>query len=252
MRLENFVAHRGYRQHYPENTLVAFRRAIDAGAKNIELDVQLSKDAEPWAFHDASLERLCQQPGAIWDYSSAQLRTFSAFEPGRLGETFRGTPLCHLQDVVKLLKEFPEVNAFVELKEESLSVFGAEKTLRAVSSAIAPVQSQCILISFELDPLCLARHQGWPRCGAVFNYWPDWQLAALSEIKPEVVFVDRSVIPPDIDLRQLPWPILVYEVGTAVDARHWFERGAVAVESFAIGELLQDFQLAQQYSPPPD
>ncbi len=245
MRAENFVAHRGYRHHYPENTLIAFRAAIIAGAKNIELDVQLSKDEVPWVFHDATLRRLCDQGGAIWDYHSQELEHFSAHEPSRFKEHFLGNPLCPLSHIVDLLREFPEVNAFVELKEESLSQFGAEKMLAAVSSVIAPVSSQCILISFELDALCLARHQGWPRCGAVFDYWPDWQLASLADIAPEVIFMDRNIIPPDIALQQLPWPILVYEVGTAIEAQSWFDRGAVAVETFLIGELLQDFQLAR-------
>ncbi|MBD2857517.1 glycerophosphodiester phosphodiesterase [Spongiibacter sp. KMU-158] len=243
MRAENFVAHRGYRQHYPENTLIAFRAAILAGAKNIELDVQLDKDGIPWAFHDATLDRLCNRPGAIWNYHSAELAEFSAHEPGRFDQQFLGNPLCPLTHIVDLLREFPDVNAFVELKEESLTQFGAEKMWQAVSTVIAPVHHQCILISFELDSLCLARQYGWQRCGAVFDYWPDWQLAALAEINPEVIFVDRNIVPADIDLRSLPWPILVYEVGTAIEATDWFNRGAVAVETFLIGELLKDFQL---------
>lgn len=38
------VAHRGYKASYPENTMGAFRGAVEAGAHAIETDVQLSKD----------------------------------------------------------------------------------------------------------------------------------------------------------------------------------------------------------------
>ena len=54
-------AHRGLFDNdtdAPENSLPAFRRAIEAGY-GIELDVQLSKDGVPVVFHDASLERMC-------------------------------------------------------------------------------------------------------------------------------------------------------------------------------------------------
>lgn len=38
------VAHRGYKASYPENTMGAFRGAVEVGARAIETDVHLSKD----------------------------------------------------------------------------------------------------------------------------------------------------------------------------------------------------------------
>lgn len=50
------VAHRGFRSHYPENTLAAFIASI--GRCNfIELDIQLSKDKVPMVIHDPTLDR---------------------------------------------------------------------------------------------------------------------------------------------------------------------------------------------------
>ncbi len=243
MHAENLVAHRGWRQHFPENTLLALREAVLAGALKIELDVQLSADGQPHIFHDPSLQRLCQQPGMIWDYSTAQLAEMSAFEPGRFGTRFRGTPLSPLTDLRGLLAEFPAVNAYVEIKSESLQQFGADTMVDAVMSALDGYQQRCVLISFELDALLLAKQRGWSRCGAVFDYWPDWQLASLAELTPEIVFIDRNCVPRDANLRQLPYPPLIYEVGSALEARDWFGRGAVGIESFLIGELLQELQL---------
>jgi glycerophosphoryl diester phosphodiesterase len=51
------VAHRGYRTKYPENTLSAFKAALDAGASMIELDVCLSCDRKLVVIHDATLQR---------------------------------------------------------------------------------------------------------------------------------------------------------------------------------------------------
>ena len=38
--------HRGYSGKYPENTMLAFKKAVEVGADGIEMDVQLSKDGE--------------------------------------------------------------------------------------------------------------------------------------------------------------------------------------------------------------
>src|SRR5207244_2240185 len=59
MPLPDLVAHRGYALRYPENTLVALDAAIRAGAKYVELDVQLSKDGFPVLMHDKTLARMC-------------------------------------------------------------------------------------------------------------------------------------------------------------------------------------------------
>jgi len=243
MQVENFVAHRGWRQHYPENTLIAFEKAIQAGAVNIELDVQLSADHIPYVFHDANLMRMCQREGFIWDYPAAELDTFFATESYRLGNAFPDNPMCRLSDIVALLQTNPAVNAYVEIKEESLTQFGEQIVVDAVINTLRPVASRCILISFELSALRLALHEGWQRFGAVFDVWPDPQSAALVELRPEVLFCDRNCVPIDLHLSTLPWPVLIYEVGSKTEAEDWFSRGAVAVETFLIGELLKDFAL---------
>lgn len=38
------IAHRGYKAKYPENTLAAFKGAVDIGAHALETDVHLSRD----------------------------------------------------------------------------------------------------------------------------------------------------------------------------------------------------------------
>ena len=53
-------AHRGYSAKYPENTKLAFQKAIDTlGCDGIELDVHETKDGELVVIHDATLDRTC-------------------------------------------------------------------------------------------------------------------------------------------------------------------------------------------------
>lgn len=50
------IAHRGLSEKYPENTLLAFSKAIEAGADGIETDLRLSLDEEIILFHDKTLK----------------------------------------------------------------------------------------------------------------------------------------------------------------------------------------------------
>ncbi len=51
------IAHRGASALAPENTLAAFRRAVDDGADGIEFDVRLARDGVAVVFHDPTLNR---------------------------------------------------------------------------------------------------------------------------------------------------------------------------------------------------
>lgn len=69
------LAHRGYHdadKGVIENSLSAFRAAIDAGY-GIELDVQRSADDVAVVFHDDDMDRLTEATGAFRNYSAAEL-----------------------------------------------------------------------------------------------------------------------------------------------------------------------------------
>lgn len=59
-------AHRGLTQYAPENTLGAFKAAIEHGCEGIELDVHMSKDNVPVVVHDNALFRLSDGAVSAW------------------------------------------------------------------------------------------------------------------------------------------------------------------------------------------
>ena len=71
-------AHRGFSEKYPENTLLAFQKSVEAGCDGIELDVQLSRDGEIVIFHDEEVERVTGQKGFVWDYTVKELKQMDA------------------------------------------------------------------------------------------------------------------------------------------------------------------------------
>ena len=95
-----FIAHRGYRAKYPENTLVAFRAALEAGVQMIELDVVLSRDRKLVVIHDATLERTTNGAGAVGDHTLAQLKQLDA--GGWFHPRFAGEKLPELYEVLDL------------------------------------------------------------------------------------------------------------------------------------------------------
>ncbi len=89
------IAHRGYSEKYPENTLLAFEKALACGVDGIETDIRLSLDHIPFVFHDSSLKRLADIPRAPEDLNLAQLQALSLNE---------GEHIPSLQELLDLIQ----------------------------------------------------------------------------------------------------------------------------------------------------
>ena len=96
---KNF-AHRGFSGKYPENTLLAFRKAIEAGADGIELDVHLSCDGIPVIIHDETLDRTTNGTGPVSSYTAEELKGFDA------SASFRGV---YGKNEIPTLREYFEL-----------------------------------------------------------------------------------------------------------------------------------------------
>lgn len=238
MKAEYLVAHRGWRQRYPENTLPAVEGALRAGAVNIEIDVQLSADEAPVLFHDRTLRRICRQRGAIHHYRYEQLQQFSAYEPDRFGERFLGTAIAHLRDLVALFERYPAAHLFLEIKRTAVLRFGNAAVYAAVLPHIEAIRTRCTLISFSHEFLQYAAAQGWPRVGPVLNTWEEIDSPTLAALRPAVVFCGTEQLPRG-DLHAIPYPLVVYEVQQREVAESLIARGVAKVETFLVGELLE-------------
>ena len=73
--VKNF-AHRGFSGNYPENSMLAFRKAVETeGCDGIELDVHLSKDGEVVIIHDERVDRTCvNATGLVKDMTLEELK----------------------------------------------------------------------------------------------------------------------------------------------------------------------------------
>jgi glycerophosphoryl diester phosphodiesterase len=75
------IGHRGASGRLPENTLAAFRGALDDGADGVELDVRLSSDGVPVVVHDATIARTTGLTWRVGDRTSGELAATIARSP---------------------------------------------------------------------------------------------------------------------------------------------------------------------------
>ena len=108
------IAHRGFSGIYPENTMLAFRKAIEIGADGIELDVHLSKDGQVMIIHDEALKRTTGLDGVVSDYTRAELENISAGKTKN--DEFGFTPIPSLEEYLAFMAEHKDKFTNIELK----------------------------------------------------------------------------------------------------------------------------------------
>lgn len=244
MSRPQLVAHRGYMQAFPENTLAALRGALEAGGHYVEFDVQLSRDGVPMVFHDADLARTAGINGSIFERDAAELAGISAAQADRFGDRFRDEKIPTLKQVMDLLAAWPEAKAFVEIKRSSLRHFGHDYVMERVLAEILPCLSQCIVISYDERIIRMARERGVPEIGWVIESWDEAAQAQAVALAPEYIFGDIDEIPPGLGrLWPGPWRWVIYDVVDPQLALRLHERGAQMIETMAIGEMLRHARL---------
>ena len=91
-------AHRGANHDAPQNTLAAFRLAVEMGADGVELDVQASKDGEAVVIHDFTVDATTDGQGRVADKTLAELRELDA--GSWFDARFAGQRIPTLQEVI--------------------------------------------------------------------------------------------------------------------------------------------------------
>ena len=155
------VAHRGASSQAPENTLEAFRLAVEADADAIELDVHLTADRQLAVIHDESLDRTTDRTGRVAELTMDQIREADAgatfVRPGDSGYAFadRGLRVPTLPEVLAWLPD--GIGLVVEIKARA----AADAVVEAVRGTSVRETGRLAVISFdeaaiervrELDP----------------------------------------------------------------------------------------------------
>ncbi|WP_156684012.1 MULTISPECIES: glycerophosphoryl diester phosphodiesterase [unclassified Vibrio] len=147
------IAHRGLSSQAPENTLSAFKLAVEKGSRWIEIDVQLSRDGVPVVIHDETVNRCTNGRGLIREMTLSQLKVLDA---GLwFGDKFQNEPIPTLLETLQFIQQ-ANVSLNIELKiypDDDIALLCSQVAKIIEASGIA--ENQLLFSSFETSALAL-------------------------------------------------------------------------------------------------
>jgi len=132
----------------PENTLVAYEKALELGAIAAETDLHLSGDHHVILMHDSDLNRTTSGVGEVSDKTLEELGALDA--GGWFGEEFAGEPVATLAALLEL------AHGRMALCLEIKGGLGIEHRIRDLVDA-RDQRTEVVMFSFEADKIALAK-----------------------------------------------------------------------------------------------
>lgn len=112
----NIIAHRGASSEAPENTMSAFRKALELGSGHIELDVRRTIDNKVVVIHDKLLNRTTNGDGEVIERTYNYVKKLDAGT--WFSSEFKGEPVPLLEHVLEELSSLATLH--VEIKDNSI------------------------------------------------------------------------------------------------------------------------------------
>jgi glycerophosphoryl diester phosphodiesterase len=138
------IAHRGFSGIAPENTLIAFQKALDLGVDYIELDVHQTKDNVIVVIHDEDIQRTTNGAGLVKEMTFAELQKYDAGI--WRGPAFKGEKIPTLAQVLALVNG--KTKLLIEIKDTFNEYEGIEeRTLELIERFSA--KKWCVVQSFD-------------------------------------------------------------------------------------------------------
>ena len=232
INLPTIVAHRGLSALYPENTAIAIEQAIQAGAKAVEFDVQLTSDQVPVLFHDFHLQRLTGTKGTITESTWQQVQQLRMSYPERFNRQFENEPVISLQQALSLFAEYPQVVPCLEIKEESIDAHGLDKVISTIVLATGAMTDRILFLSFSYDALDMLQRQGLRNTVWVLREYDQAHRERAGILGPAVLAVNINKLPQGDDVFWPgPWQWMVYQTEDAEVVRRFTRLGAKYIET---------------------
>lgn len=141
-------AHRGFKGKYPENTMLAFEKAVEIGADGIEFDVHLSKDGELVIIHDETLERTTDGGSLVCEKTLEDLKKLNA---SKLYPDFEIQRIPTLREYFEFAKD-KEIITNIELKNSIIDYEGIEEKVYRLIEEFG-LAEKIIISSFNHESL---------------------------------------------------------------------------------------------------
>lgn len=141
------IAHRGFSAKAPENTLIAFRKAIRSGADYFELDVHKTADDSVVVIHDSSVDRVCSNDisGKIADMSFKETSAVRMGYTEKFGKKFKRAGIPTLKEALACAKGRIKVCIEIKCSDVEADVLKIVKDL--------DMDDEVIIFAFSYDVL---------------------------------------------------------------------------------------------------
>ncbi|MDE3056835.1 MAG: hypothetical protein KGJ59_02620 [Bacteroidota bacterium] len=222
------IAHRGFSDEAPENTIAAFHKAISARAHMIEFDVRLSADNKFVVFHDKKLERTSEGKGLVKKHDAEALARID--NGSWFSSRFSRERIPLLRDVLPLTKHNVALN--IEIKPDVESSDGTPvEELLVEMLAKARVLHHSMITSFNHKMIKRVKHLRHEiAAGIIYNPITNFrrspsQLAAAAHA--EIFICSKYQVNHDVvsDVHESGLKIFVYGVSSERDTGRMLRLG---------------------------
>ena len=214
--MSKIFGHRGFSGNYPENTMLAFRKAVELGADGIELDVHLTKDNVIVICHDELIDRTSNGKGYIKDYTYEELCRFDFY--GRFEGKFEFQKIPTLREYFDLVKPVDGFMTNIELKTGVFEYPGIEN---AVIDMIKEynLSDRIILSSFNHYTILRCREiapeikTGFLTESWIIDMWDYAKKYGVECVHPHYAFLTQEYLPKmkEAGLEVNTWTVNEYE-----------------------------------------
>lgn len=223
------IAHRGASAYAPENTLIAFSKAVQLGARWIELDVRLSASNEVVVLHDATLERTTNGHGGVCSYPYAYLQSLDA--GGWFAPCFSQERIPTLQQVLDFAVD-KGLSVNIELKPLDGKEEGLVKAVLAITNATDCRGSTILYSSFNIKAMQVLRalnkhaHIGF----LMHELIPNW-IDSADQLKASTININHRIITKDLayQVKSMQKMLTCYTVNDPYRANELYSLGVDAV-----------------------
>ena len=160
---KRLCAHRGFSTVAPENSLPAFGSAVARGANEIEFDLWWTKDGEIVSIHDATLDRVSNGKGKVFDHTYEELLKLDF--GSKTGKHFAGLKILRFEEILAKLSCHTIMNIHMKDVGKEWDEAHVKKVLRLIDaydarahvyfmSSCGPLQDQLARLAPDI-PRCM-------------------------------------------------------------------------------------------------
>ena len=230
--MANFIkiAHRGSSGSYPENTRLAFEKAIETRVDMIEMDCQLSKDGLVVVIHDERLDRIAGVKGSVKGKTLKQLKKLDV--GAWFKKSFKGERILTLEEAMEIVAHKVDLN--VEIKHVPHGPLGIELKILFILSHYGYFK-RSIISSFDYRTLRRVRELApEARIGILHEAGiKDNPFQVARELNAHSLHVEKGLATPDLltKSRQLGLTTFVWTVNEVSEMQKFLSLGVDGIIS---------------------